>query len=48
MAAMDITNLIFFWGRINAKIDSGANFCQVDKIKQESHEIEAITEGYQK
>lgn len=26
----------------------GANFCQVVKIKQEIHEIDDITEGYQK
>lgn len=39
---------MFFCGSRNAKIDRGANFCQVDKIRHEVHEIEAITEGYQK
>lgn len=48
MAAIDIIKFIFFWGRRKAKMDSGANFCHVDRIKQEIHEIEAITEGYQK
>lgn len=48
MAAIDITKFIFFWGIRKAKIDRGANFCHVDRIKQEIHEIEAMTEGYQK
>lgn len=48
MAAMDIIKFIFFWGRRKARIDKGANFCHVDRIKQEIHEIEAMTEGYQK
>lgn len=37
-----------FNGRVNASIDSGAIFCHVDRIKQDTHEIEAITDGYQK
>jgi len=32
----------------NTKMVSGASFCQDDKIVQETHEIEAITVGYQK
>jgi hypothetical protein len=32
--------------RINEIIDNGASFCQVDKIKQESQEIDVITDGY--
>lgn len=45
---MAIINDIFFWGSRNARIDRGASFCHVDRIKQEIHEIEDITEGYQK
>lgn len=29
-------------------MEIGASFCQVDRIRQDAHEIEAITEGYQK
>jgi hypothetical protein len=45
---MAIMKDIFFWGSKNARIERGANFCQVDKIRHEVHETEAITEGYQK
>lgn len=30
------------------RIDSGASFCHEDRIVQEIHEMEDITEGYQK
>lgn len=30
------------------RIESGASFCQEDKIVQEIHEMEDITDGYQK
>lgn len=43
-----MTKYIFLRGRINAKIDKGASFCHVDRIRQEIHDTEAITEGYQK
>jgi len=46
--AINITKCIFFRGSRNARIDKGASFCHVDKIKHETHEIEAITDGYQK
>jgi len=46
--AMTIINDMFFWGNKNAKIERGASFCHVDRIKHEIHEIEDITEGYQK
>jgi len=39
---------VSFKGRSRAKIVRGVIFCQVDKIKHEIHEIEAMTEGYQK
>lgn len=39
---------IFFWGKMNARIDKGANFCHVDRIRHDIHEIDAITDGYQK
>jgi hypothetical protein len=39
---------MFFWGKMNARIDKGANFCHVDRIRQDVHEIDVITEGYQK
>jgi hypothetical protein len=32
----------------NDKMHNGASFCHVDKIRQDIHEIEAITDGYQK
>ena len=31
-----------------SKIDRGASFCHDDNIMQDIHEIEHITEGYQK
>ena len=48
MPAAAIINCIFFCGSKKARIERGASFCQVDRIKQEVQEIEAITEGYQK
>jgi hypothetical protein len=30
----------------NARIISGASFCQVDKINAVNHEIDIITDGY--
>lgn len=33
---------------IKTMMDKGASFCQVDKIKQDIHEMEVITEGYHK
>jgi hypothetical protein len=30
---------------MNIIIDRGANFCHVDKIKQEIHDIDVITDG---
>jgi len=33
---------------MKAKIDRGASFCHEDRIRQEIHEMEAITDGYQK
>jgi hypothetical protein len=32
----------------NTRIDSGASFCQVDRMVHDVHEIDNITEGYQK
>jgi len=46
--AINIINCVDFWGKIKARIAKGASFCHVDRIKQEVHEIEDITEGYQK
>lgn len=33
---------------INEIIANGANFCQVERIRHDSHEIEVITDGYHK
>jgi hypothetical protein len=46
--ATAIINDMFFCGNKNAIIDRGASFCHVDRIRQEIHEIEDITDGYQK
>jgi len=46
--AATIMNWLFFCGIKKARIIKGASFCQVDRIRQEVHEIEDITEGYQK
>lgn len=48
IAAIDSIKFMFFWGSRKARMDKGASFCQEDKIRQDTHEIEAITEGYQK
>jgi len=46
--ATAIIKFIFFRGRRNARIERGASFCHVDRTRQEIHDSEAITEGYQK
>lgn len=33
---------------INEIIARGASFCHVERIKQDSHEIDIITDGYQR
>lgn len=48
IAAINSIKFMFFCGRRKAKIDRGASFCQEDKIKQDTHEIEDMTDGYQK
>ena len=46
--AIIIINAMLVLFKINAKITRGANFCQVVKIIQDTHDIEVITEGNQK
>ena len=46
--AAHIINVFLFGLLIRVSIISGASFCQVDKIKQLIHEMDIITEGYQK
>lgn len=45
-----ITGIIDFDDCIvkKTRIDRGASFCQDDKIVHEIHEMEVITDGYQK
>jgi len=47
MALMIGINIIYFIEEyiIKVKIDIGANFCQVDRIIHEVHEIDVITDG---
>jgi len=47
MALMIGINMIYFIEEyiIKVKIDIGANFCQVDRIIHEVHEIDVITDG---
>lgn len=46
--AINIMNCEDFCGKIKARMAKGASFCHVDRIRQEVHEIEDITDGYQK
>lgn len=46
--AISKTNVVLEFSRKNARIVNGASFCHVDKIIQENHEIDVITEGNQK
>lgn len=46
--AMSGINVFMVCGMKNRRIDRGASFCHVDKIIQDIHEIDAITDGNQK
>jgi len=46
--AIIVNKIIDLLIKKNDKIHKGASFCHEDKIKQEIHEIEDITDGYQK
>lgn len=46
-AKIIISDLSLDW-EIKHRIDKGAIFCHVDKIRHSNHEIEDITDGYQK
>jgi len=40
--------IVLYLYKINDRTMIGASFCQVDRIKHDSHEIDIITEGYHK
>jgi hypothetical protein len=48
MAVISVNKITDLLIRKNDKIHNGASFCHEDKIKQEIHEIDDITDGYQK
>lgn len=48
MAAINIMIDGLSFIKMNDIIDSGASFCQVDRIRAGIHEIDVITDGYQK
>jgi hypothetical protein len=48
MTAINRISLLDVLCKMKAKIISGANFCHVARIKQDSHDSDVITDGNQK